>query len=376
MLSVTFRSRRGRQARRRGPPESGEEIALPHGRTGGLGGRLSEDDCEKIHLMSVIRRRDFITLLGGATVWPFAGRAEQTGNRASIGLLWPGDALPASPRMESFRLGLRESGFVEGQNVVITIRHPQRDPQQLPELAAELVRLKVDVILSNGDFAPRVAQQATKTIPIVAISDDVIGAGIIASLSRPGGNTTGLTILSPELSAKRLELLKEIVPGLTRVTALWDPTAVASQLLMAENAARSLGINLHVSELRSRDDVADAVRAARDSQAQGLNVLSSPFLASLSREIIGLAAEYRLPAIYQWREQAEAGGLISYGPSLAAMWRQAAMIVARVLNGANPADLPVEQPTKFELVVNARTARSLGLSIPTSVLLRADEVIE
>jgi putative tryptophan/tyrosine transport system substrate-binding protein len=324
-----------------------------------------------------MRRREFITLLGGAAAaWPLAARAQQSGNRASIGLLWPAAAPPASPRMESFRLGLRDSGFVEGQNVAIATRHPQSGPQELPDLAAELVRMKVDVILSNGDFAPRVAQQATQTIPIVAISDDVIGAGIIASLSRPGGNTTGLTILSPELSAKRLELLKEIVPGLTRVTALWDPTAVASQLLMTENAARSLGINLHVSELRSPDDVADAVRAARDSQAQGLNVLSSPFLASLSREIINLTAEYRLPAIYQWREQAEAGGLISYGPSLAAMWRQAAIIVARVLKGANPADLPVEQPTKFELVVNARTGKSLGLTIPTSVHLRADEVIE
>jgi putative ABC transport system substrate-binding protein len=172
-----------------------------------------------------MKRRAFISLVGGAAAtWPLAARAQQTGNHASIGLLWPASVPPASPRMESFRLGLRESGFVEGQNVVIAIRHPQRGPQQLPELAAELVRMKVDVILSNGDFAPRVAQQATKTIPIVAISDDVIGAGIIASLSRPGGNTTGLTILSPELSAKRLELLKEIVPGLTRVTALWDPT--------------------------------------------------------------------------------------------------------------------------------------------------------
>jgi putative ABC transport system substrate-binding protein len=323
-----------------------------------------------------VRRREFMTLLGGAAAWPLTARAQKTANPVSIGLLWPAAAPPASPRMESFRLGLRESGFVEGQNIVIAIRYPERGPQQLPELAAELVRMKVDVILSNGDFAPRVAQQATRTIPIVAISDDVIGAGIIASLSRPGGNTTGLTILSPELSAKRLEVLKEIVPSLTRVTALWDPASIASQLIMTENAARSLDINLQVLELRNRGDVADVVRAARDSQAQGLNVLSSPFLASISREIISFAAEYRLPAIYQWREQAEAGGLISYGPSLAAMWRQAAIIVAKVLKGTKPADLPVEQPTKFELVVNARTAKSLGLTIPTSVLLRADEVIE
>ena len=236
--------------------------------------------------------------------------------------------------------------------------------------------MEVNVILSNGDLAPRVAQQATRKIPIVAISDDVIGAGLITNLSRPGGNTTGLTILSPELSAKRMELLKDLVPGLSRIVALWDPTAGTSQVAMTENAARSLNLKLQVLELRSRDDVADVIRTARDSQAGGLNVLSSPFLASLSREIIGFAAEYRLPAIYQWREQAEAGGLISYGPSLAAMWRQAATIVAKVLKGAQPADLPVEQPTKFELMVNARTAKSLGLIVPTSLLLRADEVIE
>jgi putative ABC transport system substrate-binding protein len=278
--------------------------------------------------------------------------------------------------MESFHLGLRESGFVEGQNVTLILRHPKTSSQELSELAAELVRSEVNVILSNGDLAPRVAQQATTTIPIVAISDDVLGAGIIANLSRPGGNTTGLTILSPELSAKRLEVLKEIVPGLTRVAALWDPTAVPSQLTMTENAARSLNLKLQVLQVRQRDDVAEVIRAAHDAQAQALNVLSSPFLASVSREIIGFAAEHRLPAIYQWREQAQSGGLISYGASLAAMWRQAAIIVAKVLKGAKPADLPVEQPTKLELVVNAKTAKSLGLVVPTSILLRADEMIE
>jgi putative ABC transport system substrate-binding protein len=324
-----------------------------------------------------MRRREFITLLGGtAAAWPLAARAQQAGNNAKIGLLWPGDAPPVSPRMESFRQGLRTLGFVDGQNVAIELRYAQGGPKQLPELAAELVRLKVDVIYTAGDFAPRVAQQATETIPIVVISDDILGAGVVASLSRPGGNTTGLTILSPELSAKRLELLRDIIPGLSRVTALWDPTTGASQVTMTESAAQSLNLKLQILEVRRREDVAAVVRAARDSQAGALNVFSSPFLAALHREIIAFAAEYRLPAIYQWREHAEAGGLLSYGPGLAAMWRQSAIIVAKVLKGAKPADLPVEQPAKLELVVNAKTAQGLGLTIPPSILLRADEVIE
>ena len=323
-----------------------------------------------------MKRRQFITLLGGAAAWPLAARAQQVESTPRIGLLWPGDAPPASPRMESFRQGLCALGFVDGQNVAIELRYAQRGPQQLPELAAELVRLKVDVIFASGDFAPKVAQQATETIPIVAISDDILGARIVASLSRPGGNTTGLTILSPELSAKRLEVLRDIIPALSRVTALWDPTTGASQVTMTTSAALSLNLKLQVLEVRRREDVAGVVRAARNSQAEALNVFSSPILASLHREIIAFAAEYRLPAIYQWKEHAEAGGLISYGPSLAAMWRQSAIMVAKVLKGVKPADLPVEQPTKFELAVNLRTAKSLDLTIPPSVLLRADEVIE
>ena len=229
---------------------------------------------------------------------------------------------------------------------------------------------------TNMAGAPLVAQQATRTIPIVAMSDDILGAGLIASLSRPGGNTTGLTILSPELSVKRLELLKEVVPRLSRVSALWDPTTGTSQVAMTEEAARSLNLKLQVLEVRRRDEVVEAIRAARNSQTEAINIFSSPFLASLAPEIISFAAEYRLPAIYQWREHAEAGGLISYGPSLAAMFRQAAGIVIKILKGTKPADLPVEQPTKFELVVNAKTAKSLDLTIPPSILLRADEVIE
>jgi putative ABC transport system substrate-binding protein len=323
-----------------------------------------------------VKRREFISLVGGAAAWPLASRAQQAESTPRIGLLWPGDAPPASPRMESFRQGLRALGFIDGQNIAIELRYAQRGPQQLPELAAELISLKVDVILAPGDLAPKVAQQATETIPIVAGGDDILGAGVVASLSRPGGNTTGLTILSPELSAKRLEILRDIIPGLSRVTALSDPTTGASQVTITTSAALSLNLKLQVLEVRRREEVAAAVRAARNSQADALNVFSSPILASLHREIIAFAAEYRLPAIYQWKEHVEAGGLVSYGPNLAAIWRQFGIIVAKLLKGVKPADLPVEQPTKFELVVNLRTAKSLDLTIPPSVLLRTDEVIE
>jgi putative tryptophan/tyrosine transport system substrate-binding protein len=324
-----------------------------------------------------LARREFIALLGGAAlVWPRAAVGQPAGNMTRIGVLWPGASPPAPPRMESFRQALRQLGFVEGQNIAIEFRYAQGGLQQLPDLAAELVRLKVDVITTFGDLAPKIAQQATQTIPIVAIGDDVLGAGIITSLSRPGGNTTGLTILAPELSAKRLEVLQEMVPSMSRVAALWDPTTGTSQVSTTENAARSLKLKLQVLEVHRPDELAGAFQAARDAQAEALNVFSSPFLSSLYREIIGLAAEFRLPAIYQWREHVEAGGLISYGPGLAAMWRQSGVIVAKVLSGAKPADLPVEQPTKFELVVNARTAQSLGLAIPPTLLVRADEVIE
>jgi putative tryptophan/tyrosine transport system substrate-binding protein len=326
-----------------------------------------------------LRRRHFITLFGGAAagLWPFAAQAQQTSSSiARIGILWPGADVPAPPRMESLRQGLRDLGFVEGQNIAIELRYAKDGLQQLPELAAELVRLNVSVIQASGDLAPRIAQHATKSIPIVAMSDDILGAGLIANLSRPGGNITGLNILSPELSAKSLELLKDIVPGLSRVTALWDPTTGASQVSMTEEAARSLNLELQILEVHRREDVGDAIRAAHNSQADALNVLSSPFLASLYREIIGFAAEHQLPAIYQWKEHAGAGGLMSYGPSLAGMFRQTAGIVVKILKGAKPADLPVEQPTKLELVINLKTAKALGLEIPPTLLARADEVIE
>jgi putative ABC transport system substrate-binding protein len=278
--------------------------------------------------------------------------------------------------MESFRLALRQFGYIEGQTVAIELRYAEKGVGQLPELAAELIRQQVDVITAFGDLAPKVAQQATETIPIVAICDDIVGAGLVASLAHPGANITGFTILSPELSAKRLELLKEFVPGMSRVAALWDPTTGKAQVTESEDAARALNLKLQVLEVRNRDAVSGAFSAARDGQAEAINVFASPILASLDREIITLAAEYRLPAIYQWREAVEAGGLLSYGADLASMWRQSGVIVGRVLKGERPANLPIQQPAKLELTVNAKTAMFLKLPVPPNILVLADAVIE
>lgn len=323
-----------------------------------------------------MKRREFISLLGSAvTGWPFAARAQRA-NIPKIGVLWPGAMPPTSPRMESFRLALRQFDYVEGQSVVIELRYAEKGVRQLPELAAELVRLKVDVITAFGDLAPKVAQQATNMIPIVAICDDIVGAGLVPSLAHPGANITGFTILAPELSAKRLELLKELVPGLSRVAALWDPTTGKAQVTESQNAASSMNLNLQILEVRNRDSISGALAAARDGRAEAISVFASPILASLHREIITLAGEYRLPAIYQWREAVEAGGLLSYGADLASMWRQSGVIVGRIVKGERPESLPIQQPARFELAVNAKAAMLLNLPIPPGILVRADTVID
>ena len=324
-----------------------------------------------------MRRRELIMLIGGAAAWPLAARAQAlTGRVPRIGILWPGVSPPASPRMESFRRGLRELGYVDGRNVAIELRYSREGPQHLPDLAAELVQMNVDLIYTAGDLAPKVAQKATRTIPIVAITDDMLGAGLVASLSEPGANITGLTILASELSTKRLEILKNIVPGASRVAALWDPTTGKSQIIATQNAAQLLNVDLQVLEVRHRDDLTRAFETARKERAEALSTFSSPFLASLYREIIDLAAQNRLPAIYQWREHVEAGGLASYGANLAEMWRQSAKMVAKILGGAKPIDMPVEQPAKLELVINNSTAKALGLELPLALLIRADDLID
>jgi len=325
-----------------------------------------------------MRRRELLAALGAfLSGVPSGVRAQQQGTSVPrIGMLWPGLSAPAAPRMESFRRGLREQGYVDGRNVRVELRFAREGLQTLPKLAAELVQLNVDVMCTFGDLTPKLAQDATRAIPIIAITDDIVGAGLVDNLSRPGANLTGLTILAPELSAKRLQVLKSVFPTITRVATLTDPTTGTAQVLLTSNAAQFLNVDLQVLQIRGREDLSAAFEAAKVRRAEALNVFSSPLLSSLSGEIIELAAEYKMPAIYQWREHVEAGGLISYGPNLGEMWRQCAVMVAKVLAGAKPGDMPVEQPSTIELVVNHKTAKALGLELPLPLLIRADDLIE
>ena len=305
---------------------------------------------------------------------PLAAQTPAVAKLHRVGVLWPGASPPPGARMEWFRQGLREFGYVEGQNIAIDLRYAET-AERLGALAGELVQSNVSVIATFGDLAPTMARQATSVVPIVALADDFVGAGLAPNLARPSGNLTGVTILSPELSAKRLAVLKELIPKLSRVAVLWDP-ANPSQRTATEDAARSLSVKLQVLEVRRGDDLANAFRAAKKGRAEALNVFASPLLSSLQQSIMDLAASHRLPAIYQWKEHAEAGGLVSYGPSLAGMWRQTAVVVAKILNGAKPGSIPIEQPSRFELVINMKTAKSLGLTIAPALRLRADQIIE
>ena len=317
-----------------------------------------------------MRRRTFLaTVSGGLLAAPLAAEAQPTGKVTRVGVLWPASSPPRPPRLEAFREGLREAGYIDGQNVAIELRYAE-DSERLRELAAELVRLSVAVIATFGDLGLQAARQATTTIPIITLTDDFVG-----SLARPGGNITGVSLLAAELSAKRLELLREILPRLSRVAVLAD-SATGTQVKATENAAQSLGVRLQVVEVQGRNDLARAFQAAKKERAEALHIFSSPLLASLYRDIIGLAAHSRLPVTYQWKEHAEAGGLVSYGPSLPGVWRQTALVVGKILKGSKPGDLPVVQPNKFELVINLKTAKALGLTIPPSLLQRADQVIE
>ena len=313
---------------------------------------------------------------------PLAAHAQQAAKPPRIGCLREGSAsdAAAAPLVEAFRQGLRERGWLEGQNVAIEYRLAEGRRDRLPDLAAELVRLKVDVIFAPSTAATVAAHNATRTIPIIMASfGDPVGRGIIASLARPGGNVTGLSY-SVELGivGKQLELLKEVVPKVSRVAVLGDPghPQYGSQLREAEVASRSLRVQLQVVEARGPSEYDSAFGAMVRKRAEALLVLPDPVSFLNRRPHLDLAAKHRLPASYGSREFVDAGGLISYGPSLSDLWRRAATYVDKILRGAKPSDLPVEQPTKFELVINLKTAKALGLTIPQSVLLRADEVIE
>ena len=325
------------------------------------------------------RRGFLLTSLAWALAAPLAPGAQQGSKLPRIGVLHPGAPTTSSHFAAAFDQGLREHGYRQGQDIVLERRFAEAKAERMSEIAAELVRMKVDVIVTSTDPGIAAVKQQTQTIPIVmANSTDPVGTGFVASLARPGGNVTGLSSLSPELSAKRLELLKEAVPGLSRVAIVWNPDVRGAVLEYkeTERAARSLHLQLQSVEVNRPDDFDRAFSALTTGRAEALTVASSSVAFRNRGRIANLAQKHRLPSIYGLREFADAGGLMAYGPNYADGWRRAAKYVDRILKGAKPGDLPVEQPTKFELVINLKAAKALGLTIPPSLLARADQIIE
>jgi len=329
---------------------------------------------------SVTTRREFIgTLTGALLAAPLAAEAQQAGKVRRIGYLDMGSAARSRPYFEAFRQGLHDLGWVEGQNIAVDVRFADGKADQLPTLAAELVRLRVDVIVTSTTPATLAAKQATTTIPIViGFVADPVGSRIVASLARPGGNITGWTHLGVELRAKHLELLKEAVPAATRFGVLWNPANQVHKpaLKAIEVAAQQLKVELYPVGVQDPKEFESTFSALIGKRVEALVVFPDGMFLAQTPLIIALAARSRLPAMYGVREYTEAGGLMAYGANLSDMHRLGATYVDKILRGAKPADLPVEQPTKFELVINLKTAKALGLTIPQSLLQRADEVIQ
>jgi putative ABC transport system substrate-binding protein len=323
-----------------------------------------------------VRRRQFIALVGGAVAAaPLAVRAQRPDKVWRIGIPTQ-DA--ASGRFEAFRGALADSGYVEGRNIVIDRRVASSD-EALFALAKDMVDKGADVIVAGSTIGARAALQATKTVPIVMrVSVDPVAQGIVANLARPGGNITGVTSQGPDLSAKRLQLLKELVPGARRVALLWQPAAAVAQDAMRETrvAARALDIEVEDFAIHRADDIDPVFGEIRRGRFDAIDVLPSPLVTVNGMRLVARAAEVGVPTLYQERPMVVAGGLLSYGPDFNQLYRRLAYYVDRILKGAKPADLPVEQPTRFELTVNLKTAKALGIAIPQSILVRADEVIE
>ena len=324
-------------------------------------------------------RRTFVGALGGGFIaLPLLARAQRTATMPRIGILATGSL--ANPLNDAFHQGLREQGYAEDRNLLIESRSAEGHPERLPALAAELVALNVDVIVTNGAAAIRAAKSSTATIPIVmAFVNDPVAAGFVASLARPGGNITGLTTVESALVKKRLELLAQAVPRIARVAVLQyarDPAQSSIWWQDLQAAAKSLAIRLQAVDVEDPKDFVAAFAAMRAKRADALIVLTSSFFFLHRIAIAELAAQNRIPAAFENRQFVEAGGLLSYGPSYADMFRRAATYVDKILKGAKPADLPVAQPIKFELVINVKTAKALGLTIPQSIMVRADEVIQ
>jgi putative tryptophan/tyrosine transport system substrate-binding protein len=329
-------------------------------------------------MIAKLKRREFITLVGGAAAWPLAARAQQTGKLPTIGFLGESTPSAQSERTAAFVQRLRELGWIEGRTVAIEYRWAEGRSERFAEIATEFVRLKVDAIATSSTPAVIAAKQVTSVIPIVsAVMGDPVGTGLVASLARPGGNVTGLSVLAPDLAGKRLELLREIVPGLRRLAVLANVSNPMSVLEMGEvqAAARALGLDVVTLEIRRPEDIVLAFETLK-GRAQALYVAGDPLVVANRIRINTSALGARLPTMYSYREYVEAGGLMCYGPNVPGLFRRAGDFIDKILRGAKPADIPVEQPTKFDLVMNRTTAKALGLTISDSFLLRADEVIE
>jgi putative tryptophan/tyrosine transport system substrate-binding protein len=324
-----------------------------------------------------VKRREFIILVGGAMAsWPLTVRAQQTAKLPTLGFLTAGSD---SPGLTALLEGLRQLDWIEGKTIVIDYRYAENRNDRLPELAAELVRLNVNVIVAAGTLAPLAAKHATATIPIVMTSaGDPLGTRLVGSLARPGSNVTGLSLMSPDISGKRLELIEQIVPDIARVAIIWNATNPYPALVFrqTENAARQLKIEVQSLEVRTPDDVNSALEAAVREKANALITVEDPLTVNSRKQIADFAAKNQLPTMSGLREYVDAGGLLSYGPALGDLYRRAAGYVDKILKGAKPSELPVEQPTKFELVINVKTANALDLTIPPDMLAIADAVIE
>jgi putative tryptophan/tyrosine transport system substrate-binding protein len=333
-------------------------------------------------MTSVMERRAFLgTLAGGLLAAPLTVEAQQAAKVVRIGYLAAN--LAASPHLrEAFFQGLRDLGYVEGRNVVIEYRDAEGKYERFPALATEPVALKVDVIVVTSTPSAVAVKQATRTIPIVFTwAADPVESGLVTSLARPGGNITGSSFFAPDLVGKRLDLLKRALPGVSRVAALWHPGDYVERmekdmLTETDRAARALGLRLQVVEARGPEDFDRAFSDMTTGRAGALTVLVSPMFFGERRRLVDLAAKTRLPTVFPWREYVDAGGLMAYGADLADLFRRAATYVDKILKGTKPGDLPIERPTKFELVINLKTAKALGLTIPPSLLQRADQVIE
>jgi len=326
-----------------------------------------------------MRRRKFVALFGSVVAaWPFAARAQQKAMPV-IGVLNTGSLSPSSPFMDAFRQGLSEAGYVEGQNLAIEYRWAEGHYDRLPALAADLVDRKVDLIMASSPPSALAAKSATSTIPIVFRSGaDPVGDGLIASLAHPGGNLTGVSFIADELTAKRLALLSELVPRAGVIALLMNPNNATAERVIrdVQEAARTNGLQLHVLKASSEREIDSAFASLVQLHVDALVVGADPFLSTRREQLVTLASRRAVPAIYAWREFAAIGGLISYGSSLTAAFRLVGAYAGKILKGTKPADLPVEQPTKYELVINLKTAKALGITVPPTLLASADEVIE